>query len=253
VDTGPVPIFIVGMPRSGTTLVESIVGAHSRVFACGERQAMRSIMQEFAAVAPGRDATTRCDSALPRWREAFRRELPDLSDFRAVTDKNPWNFDALGLILELFPSARIVHVRRDPVETGLSIFRNDFPKFAAFSHRLADIGHYYGEYARLMAHWGRVLGDRFLTIQYEDLVADVDSGAAELVRFCGLDWEDACRDFAAKRRIIGTMSAVQARQPVSGFRGRAGRYAGHLAPLVAALRSAGVDVSTGALASDRGP
>ena len=249
VDTGPVPIFIVGMPRSGTTLVESIVGAHSRVFTCGERQAMRSIMQEFAAVASGRDATSNYESAVPRWREAFRRELPNHSDLRAVTDKNPWNFDALGLILELFPSARIVHVRRDPVETGLSIFRNDFPKFAAFSHRLDDIGHYYGEYARLMAHWGRVLGDRFLTIQYEDLVADVDAGAAGLVRFCGLDWEDACRDFAAKRRIIGTMSAVQARQPVSGFRGRAGRYAGHLAPLVAALRSAGVDVTTGALAS----
>jgi len=253
VDTGPVPIFIVGMPRSGTTLVESIVGAHSRVLACGERQAMRSIMQEFAAVAPGHGATNDYESALPRWRDAFWRELPDLADFRAVTDKNPWNFDALGLILELFPSARIVHVRRDPVETGLSIFRNDFPKFAAFSHRLADIGHYYGEYARLMAHWGRVLGDRFLTIQYEDLVADIDTGAAELVRFCGLDWEDACRDFAAKRRIIGTMSAVQARQPVSGFRGRSGRYAGHLAPLVAALRSAGVDVTTEALASDRGP
>ena len=251
VDTGPVPIFIVGMPRSGTTLVESIVGAHSRVFACGERQAMRSIMQEFAALASGNGAALNYESALPRWRQAFRRELPDLSYFSAVTDKNPWNFDALGLILELFPAARIVHVRRDPVETGLSVFRNDFPKFAAFSHRLDDIGHYYGQYARLMAHWERVLGDRFHTIQYEDLVADIDSGAAALVRFCGLDWEDACRDFAATRRRIGTMSAVQARQPVSGFRGRARRYAGHLAPLVAALRNAGVDVATGALASNR--
>jgi len=251
-DIGPVPIFIVGMPRSGTTLVESIVGAQSRVFACGERQAMRSIMQEFAAVASGRGVANSLEGALPRWREAFRRELPDLSEFLAVTDKNPWNFDALGLILELFPTARIVHVRRDPVETGLSVFRNDFPKFASFSHRLDDIGHYYGEYARLMAHWERVLGNRFLTIQYEDLVADIDTGAAGLVRFCGLDWEDACRDFAAKRRRIGTMSAVQARQPVAGFRGRARRYAGHLAPLVAALQRAGVDVTTGALTIDRG-
>jgi len=208
-------------------------------------------MQEFAAVASGRGVANSLEGALPRWREAFRRELPDLSEFLAVTDKNPWNFDALGLILELFPTARIVHVRRDPVETGLSVFRNDFPKFASFSHRLDDIGHYYGEYARLMAHWERVLGNRFLTIQYEDLVADIDTGAAGLVRFCGLDWEDACRDFAAKRRRIGTMSAVQARQPVAGFRGRARRYAGHLAPLVAALQRAGVDVTTGALASNR--
>lgn len=240
-DSGPIPIFVVGMPRSGTTLVESIVGAHSRVLACGERQAMRSIMQEFVAGRTG-------DGELPRqrWRDAFWRDLPDLSPFLAVTDKNPWNFDALGLVLDLFPAARIVHARRDPVETGWSIFRNDFPKFASFAHRQDDIGHYYGEYARLMAHWERALGERFLTVQYEDLVADLDGVAARLVRFCGLDWEDACRDFAAKRRIIGTLSAVQARQPVSGFRGRTGNYRRHLAPLVAALRDAGVDLATGA-------
>lgn len=240
---GPIPIFVVGMPRSGTTLVESIVGAHSRVLACGERQAMRTIMQEFAAAGAPID-----DGARRRWREAYRRDLPDTSGVVAVTDKNPWNFDALGLVLDLFPDARVLHVRRDPVETGLSVYRNDFSKFAAFSHRLDDIGHYYGEYARLMAHWERVLGDRFLTVQYEDLVADLEAGARRVVRFCGLEWEDACLDFASRRGVIGTLSAVQARRPVTGFRGRAGRYATHLAPLVAALKAAGVDLATGALA-----
>lgn len=248
-DTLPIPIFIVGMPRSGTTLVESIVGAHSRVVACGERQAMRSIIQEFVASASGRGASGVTGSVRRRWREAFWRELPDLSGALAVTDKNPWNFDALGLILELFPQARVVHVRRNPVETGLSIFRNDFPKFASFAHRLDDIGHYYGEYARLMAHWENVLRGRFTTVQYEDLVADVAAGAPELLRCCGLEWQEACRDFAASGRIIGTMSAVQARQPVSGFRGRSGRYARHLSPLIDALRDAGVDLQTGALAA----
>jgi tetratricopeptide (TPR) repeat protein len=238
---GPIPIFVVGMPRSGTTLVESILGAHSRVLACGERQAMRTIMQELVARDAEFGAATR-----RRWREAFWRDVPEPSRYRAVTDKNPWNFDALGLILDLFPAARVVHVRRDPVETGLSVFRNEFPKFATFSHRLDDIGHYYGEYARLMAHWERALGSRYLTIPYERLVADLDTVARELVSFCGLDWEDACRDFAAARRVIATMSAAQARRPVSGFRGRKARYARHLGPLVAALEAAGVDLATGA-------
>ncbi len=110
----------------------------------------------FAALSP-RECPDVPESTKQRWREAFWRELPDLRGAVAVTDKNPWNFDALGLILELFPDARIVHVRRDPVETGLSIYRNEFPKFASFANRLEDIGHYYGEYARLIAHWEDVL------------------------------------------------------------------------------------------------
>ena len=134
-DALPIPIFIVGMPRSGTTLIESILGAHSRVFACGERQEMRSIMQEFVASASGRGMSGVPEAARQRWREAFWRELPALGGAIAVTDKNPWNFDALGLILELFPEARVVHVRRDPVETGLSIYRNEFPRFASFANR----------------------------------------------------------------------------------------------------------------------
>ena len=144
------------MPRSGTTLIESILGAHSRVFACGERQEMRSIMQEFASLAPiGGSGIP--EATKQRWRDAFLRELPDLGGATAVTDKNPWNFDALGLIFDLFPDARVIHVRRNPIETGLSIFRNEFPKFASFANRLEDIGHYYGEYARFMAHWQDVL------------------------------------------------------------------------------------------------
>ena len=240
-EAGPTPIFVVGMPRSGTTLVESIIGAHSGVLACGERQAMRAIMQEFAAANAGSSSISVTEAARQRWRDAYQRELPDLRGAIAVTDKNPWNFDAVALILLLFPDARIIRVRRDPVETGLSIFRNPFPKFASFANRLEDIGHYYGQYARLMRHWDDVLPGRFLTLRYEDLVADLDRLAPELLRFCGLEWQEACRDFAAGDRIIATMSAVQARRPIATFRGRSGRYARHLTPLVAALREAGVE------------
>jgi hypothetical protein len=188
-----------------------------------------------------------------RWREAFLRELPDLSGAIAITDKNPWNFDALGLIFELFPQARVVHVRRDPVETGLSIFRNEFPKFAAFTNRLEDIGHYYGEYARLMSHWQNVLRSRFLTIQYEDLLADFAGALPGLLQFCGLEWEEACRKFSTSDRVISTMSAVQVRQPLTGFSGRRGRYTQYLSPLISALRDARVDLQSGAFAPDRSP
>lgn len=242
IESRPTPIFVIGMPRSGTTLIESIVGSHSQVFACGERQEMRSIMQEFVALASRLGMAGIAGSAKQRWREAFWRELPDLHGAVAVTDKNPWNFDALPLILELFPHARVIHVRRDPVETGLSIYRNEFPKFVSFAHRLDDIGHYYGEYARLMAHWQNLLPDRFITIRYEDVIADVDRAARDLVRFCGLEWQEACGHFWRSERIIRTMSTVQARRPPTQFSGRRGRYARHLAPLIAALRDARVEL-----------
>jgi tetratricopeptide (TPR) repeat protein len=253
IDSRPTPIFVVGMPRSGTTLIESIVGAHSEVFACGERQEMRSIMQEFVALASRLGMAGVAGSAKQQWREAFWRELPDLHGAIAVTDKNPWNFDALPLILELFPHARVIHVCRDPVETGLSIYRNEFPKFVAFAHRLEDIGHYYGEYTRLMAHWQSLLRDRFMTVRYEDVIADVDRAAQDLVRFCGLEWQQACGEFWRSDRIIRTMSTVQARRSPTQFSGRSGRYAQHLLPLIAALREARVDLPLGDVAPERSP
>ena len=195
----------------------------------------------------GTSRKRRCGGGARRTGASF----PDLGGAIAITDKNPWNFDALGVIFELFPNARVIHVRRDPVETGLSIFRHAFPKLAAFTNRLEDIGHYDGQYARLMAHWEGVLQDRLLTIQYEDVVADLEGAVSRLLDYCGLPWEAGCLDFSASRRIISTMSTVQARRPVSAFTGRARRYLPHLSPLVAALRDAGVDVQSDASPSDR--
>jgi tetratricopeptide (TPR) repeat protein len=241
----PRPIFIVGMPRSGTTLVENVLAAHSRVLACGERMVMRQIKREYLWLAgQSRDASAEIRANFVR---AYFDQLPQLAGADHITDKNPWNFDAVGLILALLPHAHIVHVRRNPVETGLSIYRHEFPKFQAFTQRLEHVGHYYGQYARLMAHWERLAGARLTTIQYEDFVADFDTAAPALVRACGLEWEEACRSFQSNERVIATLSAVQAREPVFDRSGRAERYAGHLGPLIEALTKAGVDLTSGAL------
>lgn len=243
---GPVPIFIIGMPRSGTTLIESVFGAHSRVLACGERLAMRQIMREYEASVVSSAAIT--PQLLSQLATSYLQDLPQLKGRDRITDKNPWNFDAVGLILKLFPEAHFVHVRRNPVETCWSIFRNEFPKFQTFTQRLEDIGHYYGEYARLMAHWERLAGARLTTIQYEDFVAGFDAAAPALLASCGLAWEENCRHFQSQPRAIATISTVQAREAVSDRSGRARRYDRHLAPLIDALTAAGVNLQTGELA-----
>ncbi len=242
----PRPLFIVGMPRSGTTLVESVIGAHSKVLACGERMPMRWIMQELLARARTAPIASIDANTLRQWRDLYWQGLPVGQGTDVVTDKNPWNFDAIGAIALLFPDARVIHVRRNPVETGLSIFRNQFSKSTQYANRLEDIAHYYGEYARLMAHWERVATGRFTTIQYEDFVRDFDTAGPALLSACGLDWEPACRNFWESKRVIGTMSTIQARRPLESRASRAEHYGARLKPLKDALSDAGVDLETGA-------
>lgn len=242
----PRPIFVVGMPRSGTTLIESVLAAHPQVLACGERAAMRTIMREFMATVRTSGVVQLPGGTSERWAKAYFADLPNLSGVAQITDKNPWNFDAIGLILRLFPDAKIIHTRRNPVETGLSIFCNEFSKFTTFANALEEIGHYYAQYARLMAHWDRI-GDRLLTIQYEDFVADFDKAASALLAACGLSRAEANRDLLATGRPIATMSAIQVRRGLTVGEGRAVRYAARTTPLVKALEAGRVDLVTGAL------
>ena len=241
----PRPIFIVGMPRSGTTLIEAVLGAHSRVFACGDRPAMRRILREWTGFDQARPEAHQ--STLQDWARFYFRELPD--DLRGadhITDKHPRNFEAAGLIARILPNAVIVHVRRNPVETCLSVFRQEFDKNWTVAHRLTDIADYYVRYARLMSHWERALPGRFVTIQYEDFVADFPNAAPQLVQACGLEWEPQCLEFQKSPRAIVTFSSVQARSAVVNANGRAQKYEKHLQPLVAALEGAGVDLRSGA-------
>ena len=240
------PVFIVGMPRSGTTLVEAVLGAHPRVHACGERGAMQRMLGNFVSLADEGRAPD--EAMLAKWAAGYLAEPAAPAGRDVLTDKQPLNFSAVGLIAQLFPDAVILHVRRDPLETLLSIWRQEFAKSWAFTHRLEDLGHYYGEYARLMAHWERVLPGRLITLHYEDFAADLAASAPRLLEACGLDWDPQVLGYASLERPIATFSAVDARGPVAVRRGRAARNAAPLAPLVVSLRAAGVDPTTGALA-----
>ena len=241
----PRPLFIVGMPRTGTTLVESVIGAHPEAFACGERPAMRFIMQEFLPMARAQGLEAIPESVFARWREYYLADLPAIGGATVVTDKNPWNFDAVGLICRLFPEARVIHLRRNPLDTGFSIWRNEFSKFMGFAHRLEDIAHYYSEYDRLMQHWEQVAGGRITTVRYEEFVRDFDRAGPALLAACGLDWQDSCREFWKSGRVINSMSALQVREPLSAGTSRSWRYARELRTLASALVQHGIDPETG--------
>src|SRR5688572_8066703 len=249
-DDGPVPIFIVGMPRSGTTLVESVVGAHSRVATGGETAGIRALLPDFLAQARAMSLARIPEEKWAEWRAVYRGLLPPVGDAHFVTDKNPFNFDAVGIIRRLFPAARIVHVRRNPVETGFSIYRNEFAKLVRFTHDLEDIGHFYGEYARVMAHWERVAGDAFTTIQYEDFVTGFPGTARELIAWCGLQWEEGCAEFWKSGRAVSTISTMQVRKPPERPGLRAEAYSAHLGQLVETLKAVGVDLETGRYAGE---
>ena len=241
------PIFIVGMPRSGTTLIESVLSAHSRVRAGGERPQMRQLLDAYLGLADAGQLYRLDASLVEKWRAAYFADLRISGTADHFTDKNLLNFEAAGLIARLFPTATIIHVRRNPVETCFSIYRNEFSKFWTFTDRLENIGHYYGQYARLTRHWERVLGKRFYSVQYEEFAGSFDTMAPALVAACGLDWEEQCRHFQSAGRAIPTFSAVQAREAVSVRIGAAERYRPFLGALYEALERAQVDLATGAL------
>jgi hypothetical protein len=155
-------------------------------------------------------------------------------DARRITDKMPANFIFIGLIHALLPNAKIVHVTRNPVDNCLSCFTNQFGQGHAYSYDLAELGKYYADYARLMAHWRRVLPEgAFIEVRYENLVADNEAQARRLIEYCGLAWNDACLESHKTKRSIRTISVTQVRQPIyTSSVDRWRRYEPFLKPLL---------------------
>ena len=232
---GAQPIFVVGMPRSGTTLVEAVLAAHPDVTAGGERQVMRQALDARLQLPGAPDPLT-----AQAWRDACLADFPVDAATGRVTDKNPLNLEAAGLIAELFPDARIVYLARDPVACGFSVFRHEFQKYWGFAHALEDIAHYQAQCARLAAHWERVLGDRFVRVNYEDFAGDFPRSVAPLLAACGLGHSERCERFQEFPGTVGTLSAVDVRGPVRVRNEGHAPYAEELAVLREALARHGL-------------
>jgi hypothetical protein len=208
------PLLIVGMPRSGTTLVEQIVSCHPAVAAGGELSFLGSHGHGWEC-AEGSGFTPDAARSLAAAYLALLRKIGPSAT--RVTDKTPANYLRLGLIRVLLPNARIIHCRRHPVDTCLSIYSTLFASTIDFVGSKADLVFCYRQYVRLMDHWRAVLSpERFLEVEYERLIADRETETRRLIAFAGLDWDDACLQPERNDRAVMTASTWQARQPVYG-------------------------------------
>ena len=242
----PAPVFIVGMPRSGTTLLEQILAAHPRVHAAGERGALGQAFRNLGGGAEDATAVARVAARTPpeldRAARAYLAALHALApEAGRIVDKMPGNFARLGLVARLLPGARILHCTRDPRDTGLSIFTYRFYGYHPYAHDLADLGWYIGQYARLMAHWTAALPMPILTVRLADWVEDFRATLLRVLAFLDLPYDPRCERFWEVKRRIRTVSRAQVARPVnaSGL-GRWKPYEAFLGPLLGELRAAGL-------------
>jgi tetratricopeptide (TPR) repeat protein len=232
------PVFVVGMPRSGTSLVEQILASHPDVYGAGEITTMPDLVNAGGAGEnyPAGIASLTADK-LKSLGEAYVAGVTAIAPAaRHIVDKFPYNFRHVGLIHLALPQARIIHVRRDPLDTCFSCFQQSFAGDIGFAYDQSELGRYYKAYEGLMAHWRDVLpDDAVLDVQYAELVSDLPAIARRMVEYCGLDWDARCLDFYKTERTVATASFNQVRQPL--YRSAVGRAQAYL-PYLSALRAA---------------
>jgi hypothetical protein len=233
------PVFVVGMLRSGTTLAEQIMASHPAVAAAGELTFWSAAVQASHDAAAGGAPRSRDDAgALAGMGRRYLQLLGGSADGALrVIDKMPTNFFALGLIAAALPRARIIHMRRDPIDTCLSIYFQNFEAANTYANDLGDLAHYAREYQRLMRHWGSLPpAGAILDVPYEGLVADPEGWSRELLRFIGMPWDARCLDFHRTPRTVITASKWQVRQGINGASvGRWRRYGEFIGPLLTLL------------------
>lgn len=242
-DPTEVPIFIVGMPRSGTSLVEQILASHPEVHGAGElsdieiitRRACRRLGIQ-ARPYPEYVPTLSREQVLALGRPYLDRIRATAPGAARHTDKMPHNFRHVGFIWQLFPKARIIHCRRDPIDTCLSCFATSFNASHGYSNSLSGLACMYGEYRRLMQHWRTSLPLNLLEVVYEELVYSPEEWSRKIIEFAGLPWNDKCLDFHKTKRAVLTASVDQVRRPVyDSSIGRWKKFETHLKPLIDAM------------------
>jgi len=247
-DADPAPVFIVGMPRSGTTLCEQILAAHAQAHGAGERNALPTAFHALGGGGDKADSVRRIaglgSDALGAAASQYLAELHALAPDKArIVDKLPGNFNYLGLVGLMLPGARIIYCSRDPRDIGLSIFTFRFHGAHGYAHDLADLGWYIGEHDRLMAHWKAALPNPILTVKLSDWVEDFDGTLARVLAHVDLPPDPNCARFYEGDSRVRTVSYAQVRQPVNARGiGRWKAYAKELAPLIGELEKAGLIV-----------
>lgn len=233
------PVFIVGMPRSGTTLVEQILASHPVFHGAGELDTLPRLVAELSgrlgSEQPFPECLERLDAETSRQlARHYLERLPTVDpNVRRISDKLPGNYARLGLIALLLPRARVIHVRRDPLDTCLSCYFHDFARAQRFSHDLDHLAGVYRDYQRLMAHWRAILPLELLEVDYERLIHEPESSIRTMLSFCGLERDDRCLDFHRNARPVATASFWQVRQPLyTDAIGRWRRYRRHLQSLL---------------------
>lgn len=238
------PIFVLGMPRSGTTLTESIIANHPLVFGAGELHHLHRIFPIDSDASVARLAQLLRGPSGPivenitSYVERLDAHAPGV---HRITDKMPANFLFLGLIHALLPNASIIHVARDAVDTCVSCYTRLFERSQYHTYDQSELGRYYNAYSRIMGHWGQVLPkEAFHTVRYESLVDDPETESRALVDHCGLEWDDACLSFHTAKRRVRTASVTQVRSPVYLSSVQKWRqYESHLGPLLTVLEKGG--------------
>jgi tetratricopeptide (TPR) repeat protein len=248
------PIFVVGMPRTGTTLVERIVSSHSEVYSAGELQTLSLVIKRAAQTKSNKvlDSETveqglKADFGV-LGHDYLQSNRPVTGHTPHFIDKMPLNFFNIGFIHLALPDAKIICLRRHPLDACLSNYRQLFAltdsPYYHYSYDLLDTGRYYILFHRLMEHWRRVLPGKVLEIQYEELVADQETQSRRLIEHCGLDWQDACLAFEKNPAPVATASSAQVREPIyTRAVERWRHYEKHLAPLRELLEQSGIEVA----------
>jgi hypothetical protein len=237
------PIFVTGMPRSGTTLIEQIISSHSTVTGAGEVGEGSKAAQNLLI----RDLSLRNIDTIPReeilqlgydYQDMMQARFPDAG---IVTDKSIQTYMYIGLMKLALPRAKFVVVRRDPRDNLLSMFKNMFPAGThLYAYSQTDLANYYTTYVDMIDFWRKEVPDWFYEVQYEKLVSDPEVETRKLIEACGLEWEDACLNFHENKRKVETLSVFQVRQPISKGSVKAWqRYEKELEPMLEVLRKAG--------------
>lgn len=233
------PIFILGMPRSGTTLIEQILSSHSKVEAEGEITDLNQALEDQSAILFNPDTSNEDKlAACIKVGEAYLAAVRSRNNAPMFTDKLPYNFISVGAIAVALPNAKIIHCTRDALETCFSIYKQNFSGAHMYKNDLKELGQYYKAYEDLMAYWNEVLPDQVYEASYEKMVDYSESEIPTLVERCGLEMEAACLGFHKNKRAVRTASVAQVRQPIYKDAKKASTpYKDMLAPLVDALQA----------------